>query len=87
MRAVGRQIGREMRALTNAAKWAPGHSASALTNWGPTINIQRDPRWGRNQETISEDPFVAGTYCELQYKCHPFSILSLENAEMMEDCP
>jgi hypothetical protein len=61
-RGIGRQIGREMRALTNAGKWAPGHSALALTNWGPTINIIRDPRWGRNQETISEDPFLAGTY-------------------------
>jgi hypothetical protein len=26
------------------------------------VNIIRDPRWGRNQETISEDPLVAGTY-------------------------
>ena len=26
------------------------------------INVQRDPRWGRSQETPSEDPFLAGVY-------------------------
>lgn len=31
-----------------------------LTFWSPNINIFRDPRWGRGQETWGEDPFLAG---------------------------
>ena len=30
-----------------------------LTYWSPTINLARDPRWGRNEETYGEDPFLA----------------------------
>ena len=30
-----------------------------LTFWAPNINIFRDPRWGRGQETFGEDPFLA----------------------------
>ncbi len=29
-----------------------------LTYWAPNINIFRDPRWGRGQETCGEDPFL-----------------------------
>ncbi len=32
-----------------------------LTYWTPNINIFRDPRWGRGQETWGEDPFLTGT--------------------------
>lgn len=32
-----------------------------LTFWSPNINIFRDPRWGRGQETYGEDPFLTGT--------------------------
>ncbi|MBB3188119.1 glycoside hydrolase family 3 C-terminal domain-containing protein [Microbacter margulisiae] len=32
-----------------------------LTFWTPNINIFRDPRWGRGQETYGEDPFLTGT--------------------------
>jgi beta-glucosidase len=32
-----------------------------LTLWSPNINIFRDPRWGRGQETYGEDPFLTGT--------------------------
>jgi len=35
----------------------PGRTAG-LTYWSPNINIFRDPRWGRGQETYGEDPFL-----------------------------
>src|SRR3989304_1042179 len=31
-----------------------------LTMWSPNINIFRDPRWGRGQETYGEDPYLTG---------------------------
>ncbi len=31
-----------------------------LTFWSPNINLFRDPRWGRGQETYGEDPFLSG---------------------------
>ncbi len=37
----------------------PGRSAG-LTYWSPNINIFRDPRWGRGQETYGEDPYLTG---------------------------
>ena len=33
-----------------------------LTIWSPNINIFRDPRWGRGQETYGEDPFLASRF-------------------------
>jgi beta-glucosidase len=38
---------------------APGRTAG-LTYWSPNINIFRDPRWGRGQETYGEDPYLTG---------------------------
>lgn len=32
---------------------------SGLTYWSPNVNIFRDPRWGRGQETYGEDPYLA----------------------------
>ena len=32
-----------------------------LTFWAPNINIFRDPRWGRGQETFGEDPYLTAT--------------------------
>ena len=32
----------------------------ALTFWSPNVNLFRDPRWGRGQETYGEDPYLAG---------------------------
>ncbi|HEY0807566.1 MAG TPA: glycoside hydrolase family 3 C-terminal domain-containing protein, partial [Pseudonocardiaceae bacterium] len=40
-----------------------GPSASdygSLTFWAPTVNIDRDPRWGRTDEAFGEDPFLLG---------------------------
>ncbi len=31
-----------------------------LTFWSPNINLLRDPRWGRGQETYGEDPYLTG---------------------------
>jgi len=33
-----------------------------LTFWSPNINIFRDPRWGRGQETYGEDPWLTGQF-------------------------
>jgi beta-glucosidase len=35
---------------------------TGLTFWSPNINIFRDPRWGRGQETYGEDPFLAARF-------------------------
>lgn len=37
-----------------------GDQYAGLTYWTPNINIFRDPRWGRGQETYGEDPFLTG---------------------------
>ncbi len=37
-----------------------GDQYVGLTYWTPNINIFRDPRWGRGQETYGEDPFLTG---------------------------
>lgn len=45
----------EARAIYNQGR-------SGLTYWSPNINIARDPRWGRTQETVGEDPKLASVY-------------------------
>ena len=59
----GTIIGIEGRAKYNDyASKNNGHSKwwTGLTYWTPNINIFRDPRWGRGQETYGEDPFLTG---------------------------
>lgn len=52
-------ISDEGRAKHHAALRQDDHSRySGLTFWSPNINIFRDPRWGRGQETYGEDPFL-----------------------------
>lgn len=52
----------EARAMYNAAKKKGYHAQfGGLTFWTPNINIFRDPRWGRGQETYGEDPFLTST--------------------------
>ncbi|KAK3119898.1 hypothetical protein QOZ80_9AG0677400 [Eleusine coracana subsp. coracana] len=53
---IGRAIGREARALYNVGQ------AQGLTIWSPNVNIFRDPRWGRGQETPGEDPTTSSKY-------------------------
>jgi len=49
----------EARAKNNEALRHNNHSIYyGLTFWSPNINIFRDPRWGRGQETYGEDPFL-----------------------------
>jgi beta-glucosidase len=45
----------QTRAPDGGADWYRG-----LTVWSPNINIFRDPRWGRGQETYGEDPYLTG---------------------------
>ncbi len=53
-------------ALTRPAPSGPGALAvlpgrtAGLTYWSPNVNIFRDPRWGRGQETYGEDPYLTG---------------------------
>ncbi|KAI9123420.1 hypothetical protein K1719_004720 [Acacia pycnantha] len=35
---------------------------AGLTFWSPNVNVFRDPRWGRGQETPGEDPLVVSKY-------------------------
>lgn len=56
---VSSAISDEARAMYNAAS-AQGNYLrySGLTFWTPNVNIFRDPRWGRGQETYGEDPYL-----------------------------
>jgi beta-glucosidase len=53
---------REARVKYNQAARAgrAGRMMGGLTFFSPNINIFRDPRWGRGQETYGEDPFLSG---------------------------
>ena len=56
---MGETISTEARAKYNQAMSHDQHEAFfGLTFWAPNINIFRDPRWGRGQETYGEDPFL-----------------------------
>ncbi len=56
---VADAISTEARAKHSAAlKMGNRDQYSGLTFWTPNVNIFRDPRWGRGQETYGEDPFL-----------------------------
>ncbi|MFD0989249.1 glycoside hydrolase family 3 C-terminal domain-containing protein [Mariniflexile jejuense] len=56
---VSSAISDEARAIYNAtAKKGYQIQYNGLTFWTPNINIFRDPRWGRGQETYGEDPYL-----------------------------
>ncbi len=58
---MGQTISTEARAKYNQAMREGDHEMFfGLTFWAPNINIFRDPRWGRGQETYGEDPFLTG---------------------------
>ncbi|KAL0806993.1 hypothetical protein Bca101_099485 [Brassica carinata] len=53
--AIGKVVSTEARAMYNVG-------AAGLTFWSPNVNIFRDPRWGRGQETPGEDPTLVSKY-------------------------
>ena len=60
MHEIATTISTEFRAKYNAERHPDGSTEwyRGLTVWSPNINIFRDPRWGRGQETYGEDPFL-----------------------------
>lgn len=62
MYRVATAISDEARAKYHATLRRQGYTAhmQGLTFWSPNINIFRDPRWGRGQETYGEDPYLTG---------------------------
>ncbi|KAK1278037.1 hypothetical protein QJS04_geneDACA020205 [Acorus gramineus] len=66
---IGQVVSTEARAMHNVG-------LAGLTFWSPNINILRDPRWGRAQETPGEDPVLSSKYATgyvrgLQTADHP----------------
>ncbi|HWC55293.1 MAG TPA: glycoside hydrolase family 3 C-terminal domain-containing protein [Chitinophagaceae bacterium] len=64
MKTMGDYTAEEGRAIfneTNRTDTSSRRRYIGLTYWTPNINIFRDPRWGRGQETYGEDPFLTGS--------------------------
>src|ERR1700744_732070 len=62
LKQVSTVISTEARAKYNLAIAKDRHlQYMGLTFWTPNINIFRDPRWGRGQETYGEDPYLTAT--------------------------
>lgn len=59
---IASAVGDEARAKYHEALRRKGSTLiyQGLTMWSPNVNIFRDPRWGRGQETWGEDPFLTG---------------------------
>lgn len=62
IKRVGDAVGNEARAKYHAALARNGYTQQyqGLTFWSPNVNLFRDPRWGRGQETWGEDPWLTG---------------------------
>lgn len=54
MLEIGKTAAREARAYYNEEK------TGGLMIWGPTVDVSRDPRWGRTEECYGEEPFLTG---------------------------
>jgi len=72
IKECGRAVGEEARALfTRSGK-------GGLCRWAPTVDMERDPRWGRTEEAYGEDPYLAGemssAYIQGMKGDHPFYI-------------
>lgn len=56
---MGEVIATEGRVKYNEVGYDKDHGIfQGLTFWSPNVNIFRDPRWGRGQETYGEDPYL-----------------------------
>lgn len=63
MKDITTAISDEARARWNKleqGKLQTHQFSDLLTFWSPTVNMARDPRWGRTPETYGEDPFLTG---------------------------
>jgi beta-glucosidase len=60
LHAVGETVSIEARAKFNPHRGQDSPRYAGLTIWSPNVNIFRDPRWGRGQETYGEDPYLTG---------------------------
>lgn len=62
LREIGDAVSTEARAKYNdALRHGERGTYHGLTFWSPNINIFRDPRWGRGQETYGEDPILTAS--------------------------
>jgi len=61
LREVGDTVSTEARAKFSQHARSDSPRYGGLTVWSPNINIFRDPRWGRGQETYGEDPYLTAT--------------------------
>ncbi|GJM83021.1 hypothetical protein HMSSN139_55170 [Paenibacillus sp. HMSSN-139] len=55
MRQIGSVIGDEARVY-----FQRNPEVNGLTIWAPTVDMERDPRWGRTEEAYGEDPHLTG---------------------------
>lgn len=55
MKSIGSAVGDEARVFHHKD---PTHHG--LTLWAPTVDMERDPRWGRTEEAYGEDPYLTG---------------------------
>ncbi len=55
LKEVGDVISSEARAF-----YKKNPEVNGLTLWAPTVDMERDPRWGRTEEAYGEDPFLTG---------------------------
>lgn len=55
MRQIGSVIGDEARVY-----FQRNPEVNGLTIWAPTVDMERDPRWGRTEEAYGEDPYLTG---------------------------
>lgn len=54
IRKAGEIVGTEARVIYHR------HPDGGLSRWAPTVDLERDPRWGRNEEGYGEDPVLTG---------------------------